>query len=185
VDDCRSFETLEEAEEHCNALQVHCGGITKTAYGDQEAISLGVGLYEVRSGPGIEQQTGDATWIKQEGCDSGFQGGGVLPVDHQDEEDEEEETAEPDEDQGEDQWQYEEEDRRWDDSMEQVGDAYRGAFVQIFWLAALLGLLAGGVYFSYKRGDQITIDYVDKAREKVEKFMRERGPRNEGAYESL
>lgn len=72
VDDCRSFETLEEAEEHCNALQAHCGGITKTAYGDQEAISLGVGLYEVRSGPGIEQQTGDATWIKQEGCDSGI-----------------------------------------------------------------------------------------------------------------
>jgi hypothetical protein len=76
VDDCRSFETLEEAEEHCNALGYECGGITKTAYGDQDAISLGVGLYEVRSGPGIEQQEGDMTWIKQDGCAE--QGGSWL-----------------------------------------------------------------------------------------------------------
>jgi len=42
-----------------------CGGITKTAYGDEEAVSLGVGLYEVRAGPGIETAQGDHTWIKQ------------------------------------------------------------------------------------------------------------------------
>jgi hypothetical protein len=47
VDDCKSFETLAEAEEHCTSLEL-CGGITKSAYGDQEAINLGVGLYEVR-----------------------------------------------------------------------------------------------------------------------------------------
>jgi hypothetical protein len=73
VDDCRSFEHLQEAEEHCDNLGASCGGITKTAYGDDEAISLGVGLYEVRAGPGIEAAKGDTTWIKQEGCapDSG------------------------------------------------------------------------------------------------------------------
>ena len=47
VDDCKSFETLAEAEEYCTSLE-NCGGITKSAYGDQEAINLGVGLYEVR-----------------------------------------------------------------------------------------------------------------------------------------
>jgi hypothetical protein len=30
VDDCRSFEALEEAEQHCNALGSSCGGITKS-----------------------------------------------------------------------------------------------------------------------------------------------------------
>lgn len=44
---------------------IRCGGITKTAYGDEEAVSLGVGLYEVRAGPGIETAQGDQTWIKQ------------------------------------------------------------------------------------------------------------------------
>lgn len=129
VDDCKSFESLADAEAHCNSitlsvrpapphspplgrdaaclrrrrldcaapplppklqhLPVHtpilfgghvcvyvpltltrwnacsCGGITKTAYGDAEAVSLGVGLYEVRAGPGIETASGDNTWIKQ------------------------------------------------------------------------------------------------------------------------
>jgi len=48
VDDCQSFESLADAESHCNAVE-GCGGITKTSYGDNEAISLGVGLYEVRA----------------------------------------------------------------------------------------------------------------------------------------
>ena len=30
VDDCRSFETLPEAEAHCNTLGASCGGITKS-----------------------------------------------------------------------------------------------------------------------------------------------------------
>ena len=68
ADDCRSFETLSEAEAHCNALGAACGGITKSAYGDDEAISLGVGLYEVRAGPGIEAAKGDTAWIKQVDC---------------------------------------------------------------------------------------------------------------------
>ena len=46
-------------------LNDRCGGITKTSYGDAEAISLGVGLYEVRAGPGIETAAGDLSWIKQ------------------------------------------------------------------------------------------------------------------------
>ena len=54
MDECRSFETLAEAEEHCNTLEM-CGGITKTSYGDNEAIDLGVGLYEVRQVPGACQ----------------------------------------------------------------------------------------------------------------------------------
>jgi len=75
VDDCQSFESLADAEAHCNSI-VECGGITKTAYGDQEAVSLGVGLYEVRAGPGIETAQGDHTWIKQVDCASGTQGDG-------------------------------------------------------------------------------------------------------------
>jgi len=69
VDDCRSFETLEEAEKHCNRLS-SCGGITKSAYGDREAISLGVGLYEVRAGPAIGKAVGETSWIKQVNCQS-------------------------------------------------------------------------------------------------------------------
>jgi len=68
VDSCRAFETLAEAEQHCNSI-VECGGISKTAYGDQEAINMGVGLYEVREGPGLEASRGDLTWIKQVNCD--------------------------------------------------------------------------------------------------------------------
>ncbi|EKX38182.1 hypothetical protein GUITHDRAFT_115727 [Guillardia theta CCMP2712] len=69
VDDCRSFETLQEAEHHCNRLP-SCGGITKSAYGDHEAISLGVGLYEVRAGPAIGKAVGETSWIKQVNCQS-------------------------------------------------------------------------------------------------------------------
>jgi len=44
---------------------------TMAAYGDDEAITLGVGLYEVREGPGIEAARGDTTWIKQVDCQPG------------------------------------------------------------------------------------------------------------------
>jgi hypothetical protein len=50
--ECSAFETLKEAEEHCNSL-ADCNGIVKTAYGDPNALRLGVGLYEVRQGPEI------------------------------------------------------------------------------------------------------------------------------------
>ena len=46
-EDCKSFETLNEAESFCSNDE-QCGGITKSAYGDEEAINLGVGLYEAR-----------------------------------------------------------------------------------------------------------------------------------------
>eukprot|EP00286_Rhodomonas_abbreviata_P020640 CAMPEP_0181313884 /NCGR_PEP_ID=MMETSP1101-20121128/14503_1 /TAXON_ID=46948 /ORGANISM="Rhodomonas abbreviata, Strain Caron Lab Isolate" /LENGTH=224 /DNA_ID=CAMNT_0023420901 /DNA_START=175 /DNA_END=849 /DNA_ORIENTATION=- len=181
VDDCRSFETLEEAEQHCNLLDYACGGITKTAYGDQDAINLGVGLYEVRSGPGIEQQVGDMTWIKQDGCSAG-----QLPwpeqnpgIDEQNYHNQYLHQPDPD-------WNNYQYDQQWDQQMDGVRDAYSGAFVQMFWMAMLLAVIAGAIFVSYKRGDQITVDYVDKFRERAGRFMQERGPRvNEGSYESL
>mmetsp|Transcript_1424 Transcript_1424/g.2530 ORF Transcript_1424/g.2530 Transcript_1424/m.2530 type:complete len:218 (+) Transcript_1424:122-775(+) len=176
VDDCRSFETLVEAEQHCNLLDYACGGITKTAYGDQDAINLGVGLYEVRSGPGIEQQVGDMTWIKQDGCSAG-----QLP--HPDA-GYDQNLGHPQGDWGQpNNYAY---DQQWDQQMDNVGDAYTSAFVQMFWMAFILAVIAGAVFFSYKRGDQITVDYVDRFRERMGRFMQERGPRvNEGSYESL
>lgn len=176
VDDCRSFETLEEAEQHCNLLDYACGGITKTAYGDKDAISLGVGLYEVRSGPGIEQQVGDMTWIKQDGCSSG-----QLP---QPQIGEQNYLGHPDPQWGQvNDYAY---DQQWNQQMDDVGSAYTSAFVQIFWMAFILAIIGGAIFFSYKRGDQMTVDYVDKFRDRVGRFMQERGPRvNEGSYESL
>eukprot|EP00961_Rhodomonas_salina_P186074 2512319-Rhodomonas_salina.1 len=70
--------------------------------------------------------------------------------------------------------------------MDDVGSAYTSAFVQIFWMAFILAIIGGAIFFSYKRGDQMTVDYVDKFRDRVGRFMQERGPRvNEGSYESL
>jgi len=54
VDECTAFETLPEAERHCNSLE-DCNGIVKTTYGDEGALRLGVGLYEVRRGPAIRR----------------------------------------------------------------------------------------------------------------------------------
>ena len=172
VDDCRSFETLEEAEQHCNAL-ADCGGITKTAYGDSEAISLGVGLYEVRSGPGIQQQVGDTTWIKQDGCGNqggrGSYGNGEYAGDSQ---------------------RISGYDRaeRWNESLEAVSDGYSRAVSQMFWMALFLCFCAALVFVSYRRGDQFTVDFVDNARERIKTFVQKRGPRinsGDGSYQSI
>ena len=124
TDDCRSFETLEEAEEHCNAIE-DCGGITKTAYGDEEAIHLGVGLYEVRSGPGIQQQVGDTTWIKQDGCDRDSDS---FPEGVEGADDGETYNGRY----GNSFNQMYEQQEEWNESLGGVADGYRRAFVQMF-----------------------------------------------------
>ncbi|KAJ1483278.1 hypothetical protein T484DRAFT_1896272 [Baffinella frigidus] len=166
VDDCRSFETLEEAEQHCNTLGYECGGITKTAYGDEDAISLGVGLYEVRSGPGIEQQQGDMTWIKQDGCTE--QAGGTFPSSAGGYASDENYDA------------------RYTGQMDAVGSAYRNAVGQMVWMALFIGALGGAVFYSYRRGDRLTVQYVEKAREGVQQIIDRRGGRaSDAAYQSL
>ena len=179
TDDCRSFETLQEAEEHCNAIE-DCGGITKTAYGDEEAIHLGVGLYEVRSGPGIQQQTGDTTWIKQDGC-----GGEEGFADGVESADDGETYSGRYGNNFNDMYEQQEE---WNDSLGGVADGYRKAFVQMFWMAMFLAAGAGLVLYSYRRGDAMTVEYVEKARDKIGEIMNKRGPRineNNGTYQSL
>ena len=47
VDECRSFETLQEAEDHCDRV-ADCGGVTHSLYGEGQAWHDGVGPYEVR-----------------------------------------------------------------------------------------------------------------------------------------
>ena len=184
TDDCRSFETLQEAEDHCNAIE-DCGGITKTAYGDEEAIHLGVGLYEVRSGPGIQQQVGDTTWIKQDGC-GGDGGGASWP---------EGVAASDDGETARDRYgrlnnfnQMYEEQQDWNESLDGVADGYRKAFVQMFWMAVFLAVGAGLIFFSYRRGDHMTVEYVERAREKIGEIMNKRGARineSNGSYQSL
>jgi len=180
TDDCRSFETLQEAEDHCNSIQ-DCGGITKTAYGDEEAIHLGVGLYEVRSGPGIQQQVGDTTWIKQDGCGGPSLPEGVAVADDG-------ETATDRYGRLNNFNQIYEQQEDWNESLDGVADGYRKAFVQMFWMAMFLAVGAGAIFFSYRRGDQTTVEYVERAREKIGELMNKRGPRiNEslGSYQSL
>jgi hypothetical protein len=180
TDDCRSFETLQEAEDHCNSIQ-DCGGITKTAYGDEEAIHLGVGLYEVRSGPGIQQQVGDTTWIKQDGCGGPRLSQGVAGADDG-------ETATDRYGRLNNFNQMYEQQEDWNESLDGVADGYRKAFVQMFWMAMFLAVGAGAIFFSYRRGDQTTVEYVERAREKIGELMNKRGPRiNEslGSYQSL
>ena len=182
TDDCRSFETLQEAEEHCNSIQ-DCGGITKTAYGDEEAIHLGVGLYEVRSGPGIQQQTGDTTWIKQDGC-GGDGSGASWPEGVAASDDGETATDRYGRLSGNSFQQAEE----WNSSLDGVADGYRKAFVQMFWMAIFLAAAAGLVLYSYRRGDHMTVEYVERAREKIGEMMNKRGPRineSNGSYQAL
>ena len=184
TDDCRSFETLQEAEDHCNAIE-DCGGITKTAYGDEEAIHLGVGLYEVRSGPGIQQQVGDTTWIKQDGCGGDGVGAnwpqGVQAADDG-------ETARDKYGRLNNFNQMYEQQQDWNNSLDGVADGYRKAFVQMFWMAVFLSVGAGLIFFSYRRGDHMTVEYVERARGKIGELMNKRGARineSNGAYQAL
>ena len=69
-----------------------------------------------------------------------------------------------------------------------VADGYRKAFVQMFWMAMFLAAGAGLVLYSYRRGDAMTVEYVEKARDKIGEIMNKRGPRineNNGTYQSL
>mmetsp|Transcript_15113 Transcript_15113/g.41254 ORF Transcript_15113/g.41254 Transcript_15113/m.41254 type:complete len:321 (+) Transcript_15113:49-1011(+) len=282
VDECKSFETLAEAEEHCSSLEM-CGGITKSAYGDQEAINLGVGLYEVRQGPGIEAAKGDVSWIKQVNCEESDtvaqQTNALNDINHlvaQHQLTPEHETGEEGEegdmcysysapvqgqylegcvdecrsfqtlqeaqdhcDQiedcggvshslygegqawhdgvgpyevrlgpalkpsqdgdiswvriehpcGEEGMETGYENEGWDDDLEaSVEQADRSLAHSVVMLVAVVALAGVLVYVSYRMGHQITIDYVDRARDKLREVFDKRGAGREtggGGYEAL
>ena len=76
----------------------------------------------------------------------------------------------------------------WNDSLDGVADGYRKAFVQMFWMAMFLAVGAGLIFFSYRRGDQMTVEYVERARDKIGEIINKRGPRineSNGSYQSL
>jgi hypothetical protein len=66
IDECRSFQTLQEAEDHCDQI-ADCGGVTHSLYGEGQAWHEGVGPYEVRLGPALKpSQDGDISWVRIE-----------------------------------------------------------------------------------------------------------------------
>ena len=70
IDECRSFQTLQEAEDHCDQI-LDCGGVTHSLYGEGQAWHDGVGPYEVRLGPALKaSQDGDISWVRIEVADS-------------------------------------------------------------------------------------------------------------------
>ena len=70
IDECRSFQTLQEAEDHCDQI-LDCGGVTHSLYGEGQAWHDGVGPYEVRLGPALKaSQDGDISWVRIEVPDS-------------------------------------------------------------------------------------------------------------------
>jgi len=76
VDECRSFETLQEAENHCDRVE-DCGGVTHSLYGEGQSWHEGVGPYEVRAGPALKtSRDGDISWVRIEhDCNDDSQGG--------------------------------------------------------------------------------------------------------------
>ena len=71
--ECEDYDTLEEAQSLCLS-NLECSGVTLAVYGDREAIDAGVGLYELRQGPGLIKSHGDKTWIKQAWCKDALNG---------------------------------------------------------------------------------------------------------------
>lgn len=66
VDECRSFETLQQAQDHCDRV-ADCGGVTHSLYGEGQAWHDGRGPYEVRMGPALKSsRDGDMSWIRIE-----------------------------------------------------------------------------------------------------------------------
>lgn len=66
VDECRSFQTLDEAEAHCNSID-DCGGVTHSLYGEGQSWHEGNGPFEVRQGPTLKpSKDGDVSWIRVE-----------------------------------------------------------------------------------------------------------------------
>jgi len=58
----------------------------------------------------------------------------------------------------------------------------------MFWMAIFLAAAAGLVFYSYRRGDHMTVEYVERAREKIGAMMNKRGPRineSNGSYQAL
>ena len=49
-----------------------------------------------------------------------------------------------------------------------------------------LGAVGAAVFYSYRRGDRLTVQYVEKARDGVQTFMDRRAGRgNETSYQAL
>ncbi len=66
MDHCRSFETLDEAMNHCDTLE-YCGGVTHSLYGEGQSWHQGTGPFEVRMGPTLKRSNdGDLSWIRIE-----------------------------------------------------------------------------------------------------------------------
>ena len=175
--ECEDYDTLEEAQSLCLS-NLECSGVTLAVYGDREAIDAGVGLYELRQGPGLIKSHGDKTWIKQAWCkdalndESGqnFAQQRALALDDPVRNDEE----------------YEADEDSWDYSMDQVGRAYTSVFFNMLYVVAFLALAAAGIGLAYCSGDTSTIAIVDSCADRVRAFVLKRGPRSAtSSYESL
>ncbi len=180
--DCEDYDTLEEAQTLCLSNPA-CSGVTHAAYGDDEAISAGIGLYELRRGPGLVKAPGDRTWIKQAWCKDALT---AYDSEHIDNFDRKRALAlsAPIENEKED---FENDEDSWDYEMEQVGKAYSQVFFNMLYVASFLALAVAGIGLAYCSGDASTIAIVDGCVERVRSFIIKRGPRHAGdsSYESL
>ena len=54
------------------------------------------------------------------------------------------------------------------------------------WMLLFLGAVGAAVFYSYRRGDRLTVQYVEKARDGVQTFMDRRAGRvTETSYQAL
>jgi hypothetical protein len=173
---------LEEAQTLCLSNPA-CSGVTHAAYGDDEAISAGIGLYELRRGPGLVKAPGDRTWIKQAWCKDASN---AYDSDHINNFGRQRALAlsEPIENKED---EYENDEDSWDYEMDQVGKAYSQVFFNMLYVASFLALAAAGIGLAYCSGDASTIAIVDGCAERVRSFLVQRGPRQNAtsSYESL
>ncbi len=179
--ECEDYDTLEEAQTLCLSNPA-CSGVTHAAYGDEEAISAGIGLYELRRGPGLVKAAGDRTWIKQAWCKDAVSSYDSEQIDNLARQRARAYSA-PIENQEE----YENDEDSWDYEMEQVGKAYSQVFFNMLYVASFLALAAAGIGLAYCSGDASTIAIVDGCAERVRSFITKRGPRHDASssYESL
>jgi len=155
VDECRSFETLQEAENHCDRVE-GCGGVTHSLYGEGQSWHEGVGPYEVRAGPALKvSQDGDISWVRIEhDCNDDSEGGFGS-------------------------WGGE--------YVTDVEQTETSLVTFVTWLVLFGGLFAAGVLFSYKKGHLVTVTYVDRARDALQKVVgrKVKIPGASERYESL
>jgi hypothetical protein len=176
--ECEDYDTLEQAQTICLTTP-GCDGVTLAAYGDDDAITAGIGLYELRQGPGLLKANGDKSWIKQAWCKDANEAS-INPGLHR-----HLNNDYLDSDQHND--EYESEEDSWDYNMEKVGEAYTSVFFNMLYVAGFLALAAAGIGIAYCSGDASTIAIVDSLTEKIRVFILKRGPQsaNNSSYESL